>query len=306
MPSVTTTTLTSITAITAISGGNVTSDGGGSITARGVCWSTNPGPTISNAKTSDGNGTGNFSSTLTALTPETKYYVRAYATNSAGTSYGNEISFTSISASGIIFNPNLTYGTLTDIDNNVYKTIQIGSQVWMAENLKTTKYKDGTSIPLVTDDATWTNLSTPGYCWYNNDAASNKNIYGALYNWYTVNTGKLCPTGWHVSSDAEWITLSNYLGGESITGVKIKETGTVHWWNPNAGATNESGFTALGSGYRHLYASFVNLGVTVSWWTTLADTANDAWDRGTSYMANYIDRSSFNKRYGFSVRCLKD
>ena len=120
----------------------------------------------------------------------------------------------------------------------------------MAENLKTTKYRDGTSIPLVTENTAWLNLTTPGYCWYNNDAAHYKSTYGALYNWYVLNAGSngwknVCPTGWHVPTDAEWTTLTTYLGGESIAGGKLKETGTSHWLSPNTVATNETGLHTL-------------------------------------------------------------
>ena len=142
-----------------------------------------------------------------------------------------------------IVNPAPTPLTATDIDGNVYHTVTIGTQIWMVENLKTTRYNDGSPIPFVTDSSSWSNLTTPGYCWYNNDT-TNKNTYGALYNWFAVNTGKLAPTGWHVPTDDEWTTLTTYLGGESIAGGKLKETGTTHWRTPNAGATNEIGFTA--------------------------------------------------------------
>jgi len=132
-------------------------------------------------------------------------------------------------------NPTTTAGKVTDIDGNVYDTVKIGTQIWIIENLKTTKYNDGTSIPMVTDSAAWINLTTPGYCWHKNTSASYKNTYGALYNWYAVNTGKLAPKGWHVPSDAEWTTLITYLGGDSIAGGKMKETGMSHWFSPNTG-----------------------------------------------------------------------
>ena len=173
-----------------------------------------------NSKTTDGSGTGTFTSSITGLTAGTTYYVRAYATNSAGTGYGNDISFTT-QQGGV--------GNVTDDDGNVYHSVTIGTQVWMVENLKTTKYNDGTSIPLVTDATDWHNLLTPGYCWNNNDEATYKATYGALYNWYTVNTGNLCPTGWHVPGDAEWTTLTTYLGGEDVAGGKLKEVGITHW-----------------------------------------------------------------------------
>jgi uncharacterized protein (TIGR02145 family) len=234
LPTVTTGTTTPTSSTTASSGGNVTSDGGATVTARGVCWSTSQNPTISNSRTTNGSGTGTFTSSITGLSPNTTYYLRAYATNNEGTGYGNEVSFTT--SDEIIFNPSLTYGEVSDIDGNYYKTIQIGSQIWMAENLKTTRYNDGSNIPLVTDNTAWSNLTTPGYCWYNNDAATYKNVYGALYNWYAVNTGKLCPSGWHVPSEYEWTLLVNYLGGVYAAGGKLKETGTTHWYSPNAGA----------------------------------------------------------------------
>ena len=143
-----------------------------------------------------------------------------------------------------IMNPWIAYGSMTDKDGNTYKTIQIGTQTWMAENLKTTKYNDRTSIPLVTDATSWSNLSTPACCWQDNVPAR-KVTYGVLYNWYTVNTGKLCPSGWHVPSDAEWNVLTDYLGGENIAGGKLKESGFKHWNKPNTGATNETHFSAL-------------------------------------------------------------
>jgi len=172
----------------------------------------------------------------------------------------------------------------------------------MVENLKTTSYNDGTAIPLVTDNTAWSNLSTPGYCWYNNDAATYKVTYGALYNWYTVNTGKLCPTGWHVPTDAEWTTLTTYLGGESIAGGKLKETGTSHWDSPNTGATSETGFTALPGGLRYYDGTFDGLGYYGLWW----GATEDAWGQGVGY--DYIDvtRGSSDKSYGFSVRCVRD
>ncbi len=156
--------------------------------------------------------------------------------------------------------------TVTDIDGNVYHTVTIGTQVWLVENLKTTRYNDGTSIPLVTDSAAWSNADTSAYCWYNNDIA-NKNTYGALYNWFTVNTGKLAIAGWHIPTDAEWTTLTDYLGGESIAGGKLKETGTTHWRSPNAGATNESGFTALPGGHRDVNGTFSAMGDDGFWWS---------------------------------------
>jgi uncharacterized protein (TIGR02145 family) len=137
---------------------------------------------------------------------------------------------------------------VTDIDGNVYNTVTIGDQVWMAENLKTTKLNDGTSISNAIDNIAWASLSTPGYCWFINNRATYE-IYGALYNWYAVYTDKLCPTGWHVPSNSEWTTLTDHLGGAEVAGGKLKESGSSHWASPNTGATNVTGFTALPGGY---------------------------------------------------------
>jgi uncharacterized protein (TIGR02145 family) len=312
VPNLTTIAVTSISDTTAISGGNITSDNGGFIVERGVCWGLTNTPTIADNKTSDGNNSGSFSSNITGLNPNTPYYVRAYATNSAGTNYGNAISFKTISHKIIIFNPNIVYGSLTDIDNNTYKVVTIGTQTWMAENLRTTKYNDGAAIPMVTDGKTWAYLSTPAYSWYNNDANQYKNIYGALYNYYVVNTNKLCPSGWHISSNPEWVTLINYLGGLSLAGGKMKETGTNHWNYPNTNATNESGFTALPGGGRSIYfvttdlndhyGESVNINSDALWWTNTNGIYQNL--KSDTESISYADGAA--NGVGFSVRCIKD
>ncbi len=227
-------------------------------------------------------------------------------TNSCKKKDDNNNNTTPINNNEIIFNPNLTYGTETDIDGNVYKTITIGTQTWMAENLKVTKYNDDTSIPLVTDNTAWTKLTTPGYCWSNNDEATYKNTYGALYNWHAVNTGKLCPTGWHVPADSEWTTLTTYLGGDTIAGGKLKEIGITHWRSPNTGATNSSGFTALPGGYRYNYdGSFGGMGGTGGFWSA-TESGSDAWNRHLNYDNANVSRSDNSKTNALPVRCLKD
>ena len=194
---------------------------------------------------------------------------------------------------------------IKDIDGNVYKTVTIGTQIWMAENLKTIKYNDGTVIPLVTDGAGWAALTTPAYCWFNNDESTYKAAYGALYNWYTVNTGTLCPTGWHVPSDAEWTTLTTYLG-ESVAGGKLKEAGTTHWASPNTGATNETGYTALPGGYRCSCAAFYSIGYFGFWWSATENVVAYALIRGLYYSNSDVYRNYNYKKSGFSVRCLRD
>lgn len=197
--------------------------------------------------------------------------------------------------------------SVVDVDGNIYPTVTIGTQEWMAENLRTTKYKNGTSIPLVTNAGAWNGLSTPGFCWYNNDQPTYGNAYGALYNWFAVETGDLCPAGWHVPTNAEWTTLTDHLGGEAIAGQKLKETGSAHWDESAYPGTNESGFTARGGGMRtHLSASFGELKVYGVWWSATPDDPIESYLRNIWYGDTDIERMSRDNRYGMSVRCLKN
>jgi uncharacterized protein (TIGR02145 family) len=314
LAALTTTSASSITTNSAVSGGNITNNGGGQITERGVCWATSENPTTADSKTSDGTGTGSFTSNLTGLSPSTTYYIRAYAVNSAGTSYGNQVYFnTNAESNAIVFNPELTYGEVTDIDGNVYKTITItvpdkskAEQIWMAENLKTTKYNNGTDIPLVTGNSEWTALSSPAYCWYDNDENANRDIYGALYNWFAVNTGNLCPDGWHVPTIDEWETLTGNPGYDNTFSDKMREVGAAHWITPNDAATNETGFTALPAGYRNeSLGTFGTKGYNAYWWSTTAASGISSWDieiNTNSYVRSY----NYQNKYGLSVRCLQD
>ena len=195
---------------------------------------------------------------------------------------------------------------LKDIDGNVYDTVIIGTQVWMAENLKTINLNDGTAIPLVTDSKEWGNLITLGYCWYANDPVTYEDTYGALYNWYTVNTEKLCPSGWHVPTDGEWETLATFLGGDSIAGGKLKETVTTHWEFPNTGATNVSGFTALPSAYRDTIGSYMSIEKSGYWWSSTAISKVSAWNRTMSYASKSLSKDPSFVQNGFAVRCIKD
>lgn len=210
-------------------------------------------------------------------------------------------------------------GSVTDVDGNEYKTITIGDQVWMAENLKTTKYNDSTAIPLITDNTAWKNLTTPGYCWYNNEIGKG-DIYGALYNWYAVNTWKLCPAGWHVTSDAEWIVLTNYLidNGYGFEGsgddIAKSMAATTNWASSstsgtpgnNPGSNNSSGFLALPGGYRNILGYFQDIGYYGNWWS-FTEWSTDRSLGWLLYCYNIrLGRSDFEKEYGFSIRCLKD
>ncbi len=208
-------------------------------------------------------------------------------------------------------------GSVTDIDGNVYKTVAIGTQEWMAQNLRTTKYRNGDVIPNVTDNNDWGNLDSGAYCWYNNDNGYEQ-PYGKLYNWYAVNdTSGLCPTGWHVPTDPELTTLIDYLdpgsvdpnavGAQStVAGGPMKETGTAHWNSPNTGATNSSGFTSLPGGFRYVDGRYFNLGNEGYLWSSTESSSSIAWCRFLSISNASVSRSKSDKRYGFSVRCVRD
>jgi len=157
-----------------------------------------------------------------------------------------------------------------------------------------------------TDEKAWSVLATPGYCWYGNDEETYKSTYGALYNWYAVNTGKLCPQGWHVPTDAEWTFLTNYLGGESTAGGKLKKTGKSYWVDPNEGATNETGYTALPGGFRFRDGLFHDFGFSGYWWSSTEYTREKAHFRYMNYEYNNVFRFNNMKNIGFSVRCIKD
>lgn len=194
---------------------------------------------------------------------------------------------------------------VTDADGNVYNTIQIGSQVWLKENLKTTKLNDGTDIANLVGDNDWEFTTSGAYCWYDN-VISNKELYGALYNWYAVSTGKLCPKGWHSPTEAELTALSNNLGGDDIAGDKLKEIGTTHWASPNENATNESGFTALPGGYRNWDGNFNLAGSYTCIWSSSELNDLEAWFREIYGWKPDFTNSVDVKEYGFSVRCIKD
>jgi uncharacterized protein (TIGR02145 family) len=198
--------------------------------------------------------------------------------------------------------PEIAENGLIDIDGNVYDTVVIGTQVWMSENLRTTRLNDGTEIPLVTSDTAWSNLKTPGYCWYGNyEAFFSLNHYGALYNYYAVSSGKLCPVGWHVPTTDEWYTMIMFLGYDSAGG-KMKETGTVNWLSPNTGATNESGFTALPGGYRNTYyKDFQKFRSSGYFWHSQVSDA-----MRVTYLSIDVEHVTMSRNDGLSVRCIKD
>jgi len=201
----------------------------------------------------------------------------------------------------------VTDSAVTDVDGNVYSAVTIGTQVWMRENLKATHYRDGTPIPLVIDDSIWSGLTSGAYCWGSDDSASYKVTYSALYNFYSVNDScGLCPEGWHVPSESEWLTMEAHLGGPDAAGGKAKEGGTIHWNPPNTGATNESGFTGLPAGGRGRFGGPGEIGNYATWWTSTSYDSLFAWHWGL-YTGNAKVRSNpGHKTSGFSVRCVKD
>ena len=297
IPTVTTAPVTEKTESTAKSGGNVTDDGGEAVTARGVVWSKTENPTITaDNKTMNGIGTGSFVSEITDLDPDQTYYLRAYAVNKEGTAYGDQVSFTTEKAT-----------TVTDVEGNVYDLVYIGTQVWMAENLKTTKFNDGSVIPNVIEKAEWINLTTPGYSWYGNNEDTYGNTYGALYNWYAVADERgLCPTGFHVPTDDDWNTLVTFAGGVDEAGGKLKEEGTIHWNTPNTAATDFYGFKALPGGRRCYEGNFWYIGEGARWWTSTQFNTELAWSRNVSYNNAKVLRDYKEKTYGMSIRCVKD
>ena len=193
-----------------------------------------------------------------------------------------------------------------DVDGNSYKTIRIGDQVWMAENLKVTHYRNGDEIPTGLDNASWSSTTNGAYAVYD-DNESNADTYGYLYNWFAVDDSRnIAPEGWHVPTDDEWQTLVDYLGGSSVAGGKLKEEGTTHWDSPNFGATNESGFTALPGGYRSIDGYYSSVGNYGFFWSSAEYGSGHAWTRVLLYTVSDVVRSYGSKHCGFSVRCIRD
>lgn len=297
-PTVTTSSITGITNSSAICGGTVTFNGGGVITEKGVCWSTTPNPDILGAHTNVTAGTDVFTCTMTPLAQGTRYYARAYVKNSAGIAYGEQVNFIT---------------KVADIEGNLYGAVYIGSQVWMTENLKTTRLNDNTIIPDVPDDSTWVHLTSPAFCWLRNEIQY-KDVYGALYNWFTVETGKLCPAGWHVPSDGDYKTLEQTLGMSAAQldllewrgtdqGKKMKST---TGWADGENGTNTSGFTALPGGYRWAKnGAFNGIGMISYWWSSELNEEY-GWYRRLDGSNEGVYRSGTSKTGGKYIRCVKD
>lgn len=306
LPSLNTTFATMITNTTAISGGNITSDGGAPIIERGVVWGScfNGAPNISlSTKTIDGTGMGTFTSSITNLQPNTQYAYCAYATNSAGTSYGEVFCFTTK-------NFNISGPNITDIDGNTYQTTSNCGKNWTTSNLNVSRYRNGDVIPQITSAAQWGNYATTGaWCYYNYDPA-NAAIYGKLYNWFAVTDPRgLAPAGYHIPSYTEWGTLIDCLGGANIAGGKLKEMGTTHWTSPNTGADNSSGLTCLPGG--NVVISSSGIGNFGFFWSSSSGQGFNGNAAGIPFYIQY-DNAKVTSSVGagavnqYSVRCIKD
>ncbi|TLX72989.1 hypothetical protein E9993_16100 [Labilibacter sediminis] len=274
-------------------GGDITSSG--IIDQVGVCWSTNPSPTIADNTTQDQTYYNSFYSDPFGLLPATTYYIRSYATNTVGTGYGNELVITMPDAS------------VFDLDGNAYTSVTIGSQTWLTENLRTTKYANGDDIPNVINGADWQNASSGAWCYFEN-IDDFEVPYGKLYNWYTVTDSRnVCPSGWHVPSDAEWQTLITFLGGPDMVGNKLKETGTAHWAPVNDFATNSSGFTALPGGAQSALPGYSYPPNTLGmFWSATAVDMENAYGYYLFDSYQSINKQEYLKQTGLSVRCVKD
>ena len=326
LATVTTDAVANITHTTATCGGNVTADGGYSVIARGVCWSTSPNPVFNDSHISNGDGLGVFTCQLANLSEGTTYYVRAYAVNSVGTAYGNQVSFTT--TTNIDGQPCPGAATVTDYDGNVYNTVQIGDQCWTRENLRVTHYSDGTPIPAGGDNYSYT---APYYYNYSSSGIP-LSERGYLYNWAAAMHGAasssavpsgvqgVCPTGWHLPSDAEWTQLENYVGSQSEytcgddSYYIAKALASTEGWNTSTNncavgndpsSNNATGFSAVPAGSCD-GSSFDDAGSGAYFWSSTEHSSSYAYDRHLFYYSAYVDRYDYGKRNGFSVRCLRD
>lgn len=300
IPVISTKAVTDVTMSSAKSGGIIISDGGEAIIEYGVCWNTSGNPNSTDLFTIGTSGSSQFDSNIMDLAANTTYHLRAYASNSAGTGYGEELIFKTD------VDPDASGNGVVDIDGNVYNIVEIGSQVWMRENLNTTKYNNGKEILHVINHSSWYYCTQGAYCdWGNTGTYSN--TYGRLYNWYAAANNNICPTGWHVPSREEWETLRNNSGGEIAAGGILKEMGTEHWLEPNRDATNQYGFTALPAGYRASYENrFDPIGISANFWTSTEFSDVGAWFYGMYFSFGSLGTNSNLKSEGLSIRCIKN
>jgi uncharacterized protein (TIGR02145 family) len=322
-PTVITAQITGINHNSAVGGGNVTESGGAAVFERGMVYSKSPNPTTADSVVNSRRGTGTYISYLQNLDPRTTYYTRAFASNSAGTSYGEQVEFTTTSEFG---QPCPGLPTVKDIEGNVYNTVMVGNQCWIKENLRTSTYKTGVPIIDGSDGQIWATNTTGAYAWYNNNAEEGKD-YGVIYNWYAVNTGNLCPAGWWVPSDSDWTELTDYLintfeeiNDENV-GNKLRSCRqidspmggdcdvTAHpRWDSQAEhyGTNDFGFSALPGGSRNYTGNyFYGLGIIGYWWSSTEVDAGTARYRRIYHDSGKFHRLLYHKGNGYMVRCVK-
>lgn len=315
-----------VTQTTAICEGSVLSDAGANVTERGFCWGFKPEPTIKNNPIKCNSGTGNFNDTIVGLNADMTFYVRAYAINANGVGYSNVQQITTLPDAGMangVFNPNLTYGILTDVEGNTYQTITIGNQTWMAENLISTKFRNGENIPTITDNEKWRNLKTAAQSTYNNGNDSNSiHKFGRFYNYYAVvDSRNIAPAGWHVATDAEWTSLIDYLNSNLGISKSVAQAlaAKIDWTESNiqgaigcidsetySSINNSTGFCALPSGIRTNTGEFNSLIKYSAWWTTKENNNYTSWFRSLNFYGLVPKQNFYNKEYGLSVRCVKD
>lgn len=299
LPEVGTTLVVKIFETSAGSGGLITSEGVGPVTARGVCWSTSPNPTITDSRNDEGKGPGRFESFIIGLTSSTVYHVRAFATNYAGTGYGKDVMFETLPPP-----PKGLTGSVVDQQGHAYQTKQIGTQTWMIENLRSRKLADGPVLPIVRED-TWYSLTTPGVCWVENDD-SRTQAFGFLYNFYAVTDPRnICPTGWHVPSLDEWEAMINAVGGIDVAGGMLKEKGTSHWSEPNTGASNGSGFSGIPAGIRDK-SKYFDFTISGYYWTSTSKDDGFGQVQVLRYSAENVVSTQYPKTAGASVRCVQN
>jgi uncharacterized protein (TIGR02145 family) len=286
----------------AVVGGDSLKSNNDSIISTGICWNTTSNVNLTNSKSVLGNSLTKFTYKIGGLKANTTYYYRAYITGKQGTGYGKVKTFSTLP---------LLYSNgngVKDINGNYYRSIIIGNQEWMIDNLEVTKYNDGSEIPLITNKTDWYNNTKDAYCSYENDL-KNKTKYGALYNGYAVLTDKLCPTNWHVPSIQEWDKLIENCGGSNIAGGRLKEVSLDYWAQPNTDASNIAGFTGIGSGFRTNDGSFFNLNKNGYWWSS-TDVPNASYTQNFYVTLTYsnpnIYKEGYYKQTGLSVRCVKN
>jgi uncharacterized protein (TIGR02145 family) len=296
LPAVITYTPESVSSTIIIVGYKVESDGGGKISDCGIYIGDAPSPETLGNQIQIAKDTGTFYVQLNGLSANTLYYMKAYAINSKGQALGDQVTFT-------------TPPAIKDFDNNSYETVIINNQVWMASNLQTTHYMNGELISTTTTPASdISGESAPRYQWSYPGDDTNTAVYGKLYTYYTVtDSRKICPTGWHIPTDADWITLENNLGGANFAASFLKETGTVHWSAPyNTDANNITLFKALPGGYRNTTGTFFYLKDYGFWWSSTLGDISNVWVRSMFTQSTQVSRLSFAVRFGASVRCVKD